>query len=789
MIIRPITGFRNRQGDASVMWKNVYITNDIKRVIEIILLLFLLVAGFLTLALTSYSPADAGPFDTGSGAEVINSAGLIGAWMAQSLVFFLGVLAYLVPPWILLLTVHFYKTLCKREALRWMDFGWRLLGSMAVFLSTCMLASIYFTGTALPATAGGIVGQYFGSYVVSFLGMPGSILVLLGVLIIGVALTLDFSWLTLAEKTGDLIASLPKKTGGLAGRVKERFEKWRDTTGKKEQTATMADQDALMDAISGSLKAPPLVSLPTDATTPPSVKPKKRRKASAPATDEAQSKAKSALVEVVPSLDLLDKNVQKEAKIDNDKALESLAMLLESRLADFGIEAKVTNVYPGPVITRLEVQPAAGVKVAKITSLAKDLARSLAVISVRVVEVIPGKTVVGIEIPNRDREIVKLSETLTSTHYRRAKSCLTLALGKDIAGQVVCVDLTRMPHLLVAGTTGSGKSVGVNAMLLSILFKANPEQVRLILIDPKMLELSVYEGIPHLLTPVITDMKEAANALAWCVYEMDRRYRLMADIGVRHLEGFNEKVTKARAKGEPLVDPLWLSDDPDEEPPLLQPLPLIVVVIDEFADMMMVVGKKTEEMIVRIAQKARAAGIHLILATQRPSVDVITGLIKANIPGRLSFQVSSRVDSRTILDQGGAEQLLGHGDMLFISPGTALPVRVHGAFVSDDEVHRVAEDWRNKSSPDYLDQVLGGQPGEAGRMQVNGDDEEDRLYQDAVACVVESRRASISFVQRKLRVGYNRAARLVDAMEQAGVVSPADSAGNREVLVPDTTRP
>ena len=469
--------------------------------------------------------------------------------------------------------------------------------------------------------------------------------------------------------------------------------------------------------------------------------------------------------------------------------------MLELKLKEFNIDAEVVAVQPGPVITRFEIQPAPGVKVARITNIAKDLARSLAMISVRVVEVIPGKSVVGIEVPNEDREMVRLSEILSSQTYEGKESPLTLALGKDIAGKPVVADLARMPHLLVAGTTGSGKSVGVNAMLLSILFKARPEDVRLIMIDPKMLELSVYDKIPHLLTPVVTDMKDAANALRWSVGEMERRYKLMAAMGVRNLAGFNKKIEDAAEKGETIPDPLWkpgVDSALQESAPPLVKLPYIVVVVDEFADMMMVVGKKVEELIARIAQKARAAGIHLILATQRPSVDVITGLIKANVPTRIAFQVSSKIDSRTILDQGGAEQLLGHGDMLYLAPGTSLPERVHGAFVSDEEVHRVAADWRARGEPDYIDEILEGSlevtdggKGFGGNDDMGGDPEADPLYDEAVNFVLETRRPSISFVQRKFKIGYNRAARLIEAMEMAGVVSPMQSNGQREVVVPN----
>ena len=469
-----------------------------------------------------------------------------------------------------------------------------------------------------------------------------------------------------------------------------------------------------------------------------------------------------------------------------------MSKLLELKLKDFGIDIEVTAVNPGPVITRFEVQPAPGVKASRISNLVKDLARSLAVVSVRVVEVIPGKTVIGIEIPNEKREIIQLSQVLSSQDFDRAGSALSMALGHDIVGKPVIVDLGKMPHLLVAGTTGSGKSVGINAMILSLLFKSTPEQVRMIMIDPKMLELSVYDGIPHLLTPVITDMKDAANGLRWCVAEMDRRYKLMSTLGVRNLAGFNKKVSEAKKVGRPLMDPTGQSDlilpGEDQSTPELEELPNIVVVVDELADMMMVVGKKVEELIARIAQKARAAGIHLILATQRPSVDVLTGLIKANIPTRLSFMVQSKVDSRTILGEGGAEQLLGHGDMLFLPPGSGVPTRVHGVFVGDEEVHRVVADWKNRGAPVYIEAVtqaaneldinaMGGQTSTDG-------EEGDALYDEAVQFVTESRKASISAVQRKLRIGYNRAARMIESMEAAGVVSEMSSNGSREVIVP-----
>jgi len=490
----------------------------------------------------------------------------------------------------------------------------------------------------------------------------------------------------------------------------------------------------------------------------------------------------------MPSFDLLERADKHENPLTPEE-IEGISRLVEEKLADFNIEATVVGVFPGPVITRFELDLAPGVKVSKISGLSKDLARAMSAISVRVVEVIPGKSVIGLELPNKKREMVRLSEVISCDTFQSNKSPLTMVLGADISGQPVVVDLAKMPHLLVAGTTGSGKSVGVNVMILSLLYKSTPEDVRMIMIDPKMLELSVYEGIPHLLAEVVTDMKEAANALRWCVGEMERRYRLMSALGVRNLKGYNAKVEEAIANGTPIKDPLWKNEESmDAEAPDLAKLPAIVVVVDEFADMMMIVGKKVEELIARIAQKARAAGIHLILATQRPSVDVITGLIKANIPTRCAFQVSSKIDSRTILDQQGAETLLGMGDMLYLPPGSPVPTRVHGAFVDDHEVHAVVADWQKRGEPEYIDEILNGEataevllPGE----QPEGEDQEfDAFYDEAVAFVTETRRASVSSVQRKFRIGYNRAARLVEQMEMSGVVSAQGHNGNREVLAP-----
>ncbi|HET7609712.1 MAG TPA: DNA translocase FtsK, partial [Gammaproteobacteria bacterium] len=490
----------------------------------------------------------------------------------------------------------------------------------------------------------------------------------------------------------------------------------------------------------------------------------------------------------LPALSLLDNPPPKEGGYSAE-ALEAMSRLVELKLNDFGVEAEVVAVHPGPVVTRFEIKPAAGVKSSQISGLAKDLARSLATVSVRVVEIIPGKPYVGLEIPNEVREIVALGEIVKSQAYDQLKSPLTLALGKDISGQPMVADLARMPHLLIAGTTGSGKSVALNAMVLSLLYKSTPEHVRLIMIDPKMLELSVYEGIPHLLAPVVTDMKQAANALRWCVAEMERRYALMAGLGVRHLSSYNKKVKEALENGTPLTDPTFIPETEDDKAPELHPMPYVVVIIDELADMMMMVGKKVEELIARLAQKARASGIHMIVATQRPSVDVITGLIKANIPCRIAFQVSAKVDSRTILDQIGAEHLLGHGDMLYLPSGTSMPIRVHGAFVSDNEVHAVVKALRASGEPNYIDNVLDGPAGELAGVEAPGptgelDGEQDPLYDQAVRIVTETRKASISGIQRRLKIGYNRAARMVETMEEAGIVGNLQTNGFREVLAP-----
>jgi len=598
--------------------------------------------------------------------------------------------------------------------------------------------------------------------------------------LVGLTLFAGISWFRVMDLTGRYtLASMAWIAASVAG-----MRDWFAGRRAKAERVEVRKADSVRQRSKPQLKIEPQIVAPESMSSDRS----KREK--------QQPLFKNLPAGSLPPLELLDDPPEQVAGYSTE-VLEALSRQVELKLADFGVQADVVEVHPGPVITRFEMQPAAGVKSAQITNLAKDLARGLSVISVRIVEVIPGKTTIGLEIPNAVRHTVYLSEIMRSDLFDRSNSPLTLALGKSIGGNPVIADIAKMPHVLVAGTTGSGKSVALNAMILSLLYKSSAEQVRLIMIDPKMLELSVYDGIPHLLAPVVTDMKEAANALRWCVAEMERRYRLMASLGVRNLSGYNKKVRDAADKGEPIKDPLFKPQLPDvpEEAPDLELLPYIVVVIDEFADLMMIVGKKIEELIARIAQKARAAGIHLIVATQRPSVDVITGLIKANIPARIGFQVSSRVDSRTILDQMGAEQLLGHGDMLYLPPGSALPERIHGAFVGDSEVHAVVKYLKQFGEPEYIDEVLnevqmtsdGMSIGATGLPESVGA-EQDELYDHAVAFVTESRRASISSVQRQLRIGYNRAARLVEEMEAAGIVSSPEHNGQREVLAPAPPR-
>ena len=753
---------------------------------------WLAVCIILLLALLSYSPEDPGWSHTGAREDVSNLIGPAGAWMSDISFALFGMMAYLLPLLLGVRAVQILRTYFLDEADQFDSAAWvlRVIGFMLVMISATSLANIQYQdiSNSFPEGMGGILGKYTGDAIIAIFSHTGSTLLLLALFLWGLTVFTDISWFKLIDRLGLLTMITIDSLSHWYIQRKIRIE------DKKKAKAAVAERIVKVETAvkKQQFRTPPAIQ-PAVQVTPQS--PRVLREQQQKLFDD------SKVVGSLPPINLLDPADKKGVIGYSADSLEHLSRLLELKLQDFGISAEVVEVLPGPVVTRFEIQPAPGIKVSRISGLAKDLARSMAVISVRVVEVIPGKSVVGIEIPNEKREMVRLSEVLSSEAYDNSTSPLTLALGNDIAGVPTVADLARMPHLLVAGTTGSGKSVGINAMLLSLLFKASPDEVKLILIDPKMLELSIYDDIPHLLTPVITDMKDAASGLRWCVGEMERRYKLMAALGVRNIAGYNRKIEDAIKAENPIVDPLWTFDpsamgwDAEQEAPeapTLESLPYIVVVIDEFADMMMIVGKKVEQLIARIAQKARAAGIHLILATQRPSVDVITGLIKANVPTRIAFQVSSKIDSRTILDQGGAEQLLGHGDMLYLPPGTSVPERIHGAFVDDHEVHKVVADWKRRGAPNYLSEITDERavssiavPGFEGGDEGGDTAESDPLYDEAVAFVLESRKASISSVQRKLRVGYNRAARLIEQMEESGIVSPMSSNGAREILTPN----
>jgi len=751
------------------------------------LILSFLAGLFLLISLLSYSPSDPGFTTTGSGREVNNAVGYMGAWLSDLLFQLFGYFAYLFP---LALVFKAYsllrQPLVPESSVSWPMFALKCTGIVLLAVGACALATMHFEiDQNLPWMAGGVIGSMMVDVTVPVFAVVGSTLLYFAIFLLGLTIAVEISWLRVVDQTGfvtlALFGYLRRTLSGWMARQKEEHDTRQILETRKRALDVYIEKE--------KTRVPPTIA---PAPKPAVVK-------SARVEKERQGRLFTAPNPGdLPAISLLDEWSGNAKAGFSKESLEAMSRLLELKLADFGIEIQVTAVNPGPVITRFEVQPAPGIKASRITGLGKDLARSLALVSVRVVEVIPGKTVIGIEIPNEHREMIMLSQVLASPDFDKSPSPVSMALGHDIVGKPVIVDLAKMPHLLVAGTTGSGKSVGINAMILSLLFKATPQDVRMIMIDPKMLELSVYEGIPHLLTPVVTDMKDAANALRWCVAEMERRYKLMSALGVRNLAGYNKKVTDAAKAGQPILDPLWRPDPmqliEEQQASVLESLPVIVVVVDELADMMMVVGKKVEELIARIAQKARAAGIHLILATQRPSVDVLTGLIKANIPTRLSFMVQSKIDSRTILGEGGAEQLLGHGDMLFLPPGGGVATRVHGAFVSDEEVHRVVADWKARGEPVYIDEITqGADERDYGGFGGGGDDDEggeedDALYDEAVAFVTESRKASISAVQRKLRIGYNRAARMIEAMESAGVVSPMGSNGSREVIAPPPPR-
>ncbi len=784
---------------------------------------------YLVVALASYSPADPGWSYVGQSESVANAGGRIGAWFADFALFLFGVLAYLLP---LMVAWSAYLVFRQRAPepetkLYWLALRW--VGFLFLLTAGAALANLYAADllTELPNGIGGGLGQFVTDYAVIAFGSGGGPLALTALFLVGFMLATGISPLQVVDALGAVTLAVfraPIAALRALGRIRlPRFSRRRAEPDDGDDWVDDGSADApdARDAGVGRFRAEDERDYDDDdeldIEPPPRtevsrfVKPAAAAAARAPTPPEPPARKRPKPVDQRqlplprlagdpgdrPPLELLDPP-KKSARAVSPEQLETMSRELEARLAEFGVAAEVVAVHPGPVVALFELELAPGLKVSKITGLAKDIARALSKLSVRVVEVIPGKSVIGLEVPNDQREMVYLSETLGSAAYREAKSPLTIAMGTDISGDPVVADLARMPHALIAGTTGSGKSVAINVMILSLVYKSSAEDVRLIMVDPKMLELSVYEGIPHLLTPVVTDMKEAANALRWCVGEMERRYKLMAALGVRNIGGYNRKVAEAIEAGAPLRDPLYrLADDTemtfddDGQPviPTLSKLPYIVVIIDELADMMMVVGKKVEELIARLAQKARASGIHLLLATQRPSVDVLTGLIKANIPTRMAFKVSARVDSRTVLDQMGAEHLLGHGDMLYLPPGGSIPQRVHGAFVDDHEVHRVVDFLKQQGAPDYIDTIL-QEPGEHlpgidPEPKGGGDVEDlDPLFDEAVQYVVESRRASISGVQRKLKIGYNRAARMVEEMERIGVVGPPETNGNREVLAP-----
>jgi S-DNA-T family DNA segregation ATPase FtsK/SpoIIIE len=736
-----------------------------------------IVAVVLFVALASYSPDDPGFSFTGNSASVHNRIGIVGAWLADVLFFLFGRPAFLFPIMLAAACWGMQRRIRTEVGSR-ANTAVRIAGFLLVLVASCALTTLHWQAGDLRQSAGGVVGALVGGGLASGLDFLGATLLMIAAWMAGLSLAFGVSWFTVMDRLGALAWA------GLAW-LRARGVSKRDAAEGRERR--QARKEAVQtEQKKSATRAPPRIEAPKPIV----------EKSARVERERQVSLFDSPKANELPPLKLLDDPPPREP-LYTAEGLEALSRLVEMKLKDFAIDAEVVAVQPGPVVTRFELRPAPGVKASQITALAKDLARALSVLSVRVVEVIPGKSVMGLEIANEKREVVTLGEIVRSKAYDEMNSPLAIALGKDIGGQPMVADLARMPHLLIAGTTGSGKSVGINAMVLSLLYKSTAEHVRMIMIDPKMLELSVYEGIPHLLAPVVTDMKHAANALRWCVAEMERRYQLMSALGVRNISGFNRHVKEANDAGKPIRDPVMTAraaNDPsiDQRQILdLTPLPYIVVIVDELADLMMIVGKKVEELITRLAQKARASGLHLILATQRPSVDVITGLIKANIPCRIAFQVSARVDSRTILDQMGAETLLGHGDMLYLPPGTSLPTRVHGAFVSDQEVHRVVDSLKTSTPPNYIDEVLSGPstpiPGLSGEEGGGGGGEsaeQDPLYDEAVRIVTSERKPSISYVQRRLKIGYNRAARLLEGMEQAGIVGPLQANGSRDVMAP-----
>ncbi|MEZ7910734.1 MAG: DNA translocase FtsK 4TM domain-containing protein [Propionivibrio sp.] len=727
---------------------------------------------YLGLALAGYHRADPGWSHAIPNAVLQNPAGRSGAWLADLLLYVFGISAWW---WVMLLVMLVWSGYRRLDGFRMSDrrpLYIALGGFLILLMASCALESLrFYTHPAqLPLAPGGMLGMELGALCVRYLGYTGATLFLLCAFGVGWSLLSGMSWLSAAERLGALVEGCYTGLRWLA-------ESWQDRRIGRE---VAREREAVVEVEKKRVEThePIIIEPPAPKSEPLPAKVEKRieRERQTPLFPEA------VLGGLLPPLHLLEPAPAQTERVTNE-SLEYTSRLIERKLADFGVEVRVLAAYPGPVITRYEIEPAVGVKGAQIVNLAKDMARALSMVSIRVVETVPGKSCMALELPNPKRQTVRLSEIISSSAYHSMSSPLAMTLGKDIGGQPVVVDLAKMPHLLVAGTTGSGKSVGINAMILSLLYKSEPDQVRLILVDPKMLELSIYEGIPHLLAPVVVDMKQAANALNWCVAEMEKRYKVMSAVGVRNIASLNHRIKDGEKAGKKVPNPLSLTP---EAPEPLTTMPHIVVVIDELADLMMVAGKKVEQLIARLAQKARAAGIHLILATQRPSVDVITGLIKANIPTRISFQVSSKIDSRTILDQMGAEALLGQGDMLYLAPGTGYPTRVHGAFVADEEVHHVVDYLKRAGAPDYVEGVLSsGESDEDGlpnESEGGGNGESDPLYDQAVEVVLKNRRASISLVQRHLRIGYNRSARLIEAMEKAGLVSAMDARGGREVL-------
>ena len=763
-----------------------------KRLREGAFILLIALGLFIFIAFITYHPSDSAWSHLNTGRITTNLGGKIGAFLADIFLYLFGYIAYVIPlaivysGWLLARSTPAVE---EDEETNSKPLVWiRLIGLLLILLAGCGLFSLHLKPSPdyLPYSAGGILGSIIGPQLNQIFNSLGTTLILLAGLLCGITLFAGVSWFKVFAWCGVKIKQYFQKLWAawrLSRETPKVVEPELIVKRKTPLAKPVMDDDQDLAPVRS---VAPLRIVPPQKPVVRDVVPVKKE------IEPTGTVFKGAQLDSLPGISLLDIAPPSSGKGYSEEILAQLSEIVERTLAQFGIDVKVVAAYPGPVITRFELDLAPGVKVSKLSTLSKDIARALSLSSVRIVEVIPGKSYVGIEIPNKQRESVRLSEIFASLEYTDSKSPLSLGLGKDIAGHAMVVNLEKMPHLLVAGTTGSGKSVGLNVMLLSLLYKNTPDSVRLILVDPKMLELAVYDGIPHLLTPVITDMKKAANALRWSIAEMERRYRLMASLGVRNINGYNQKVADARDKGTPLKDPLWQPVE-NQTAPELEVLPFIVLLIDEFADLMMVVGKKIDELIARLAQKARAAGIHLILATQRPSVDVVTGLIKANIPTRIAFQVSSRIDSRTILDQMGAEQLLGHGDMLYLEAGMGHPIRVHGAYVTDEEVHKVVDDLKEKGNPVYLDEVTEG--GDNGSALANvsglnldeegaGDDALDPLFDQAVDIVARSRRASISSVQRRLKIGYNRAARLLEQMEAQGMVSAMESNGLREVLLP-----